>query len=112
MANIVLAPEIPRTIGLAPNYTAIATGNTYKVRNNGRTMLHFLKSGAGEAIITFQTPGSIGGLAIAERTLSVPASSGDKMVGGFPTDIYNDANGDLNFTTDEGTGLTAAVVDI
>ena len=112
MADIRLTPQVLTPGSVAPSYTAIATGNVYQVRNGGYTILHFLKTGAGIATISVVTPGTLGGLAIAERTISVPATTGDKMGGGFPPAIYNDAVGDLEFSTDDGTGLTCAVIQL
>ena len=110
MADVILAVEKAGAGGVTPTRTAIATGNTYKVRNGGLTALLFEKTGAGNAIITIQTPATLGGLAVAERTFTVVATTGDVAAAGFAPAIYNDASGDLNFTTDEGTGLTCAAL--
>ncbi len=49
MAEIRLAPEQVVQAGLAATYTGtLSTSNTYHVRNTGRTILHFLKDGAGD----------------------------------------------------------------
>ena len=112
MADVTLAVQAAGPAGVTPTRTAIATGNTYKVRNSGRVALLFEKTGAGNAIITVQTPATLGGLAVAEQTFTVVATTGDVTAAKFPPSIYNDGNGDLNFTTDEGTGLTCAVLAI
>lgn len=112
MTIVVVTPQIPRTLGVAPSYQAFAAADTLKIRNNGRIMLHFLKSGAGEATVTVTTPGNVGGLAVADRTIAVPATVGDVMAGAFPPELYNNADGDLVLNTNEGTGLSVAVMDI
>lgn len=112
MANVTLAVEAAGPAGVTPTRNAIATGNTYIVRNSGRVALLFEKSGAGNAIITVQTPATFAGLAVAERTITVVATTGDVTAAKFPPSAYNDGNGDLKFTTDEGTGLTCAVLAI
>lgn len=98
--------------GDSETFVAMATGNTYKVRNNGRTLIHIKKSGAGAANITVETPKTVGGLAVADRVVVVPASTGDVMIAPVNEDIFNDAIGDVNLTTDEDTGLTIAAIRI
>ncbi len=112
MADVTLAVQSVGPAGVTPTRNAVATGNTYKVRNSGRIALLFEKTGAGAAVITVQTPATVAGLAVAEQTINVPATTGDVTAAKFPPAIFNDGNGDLNFTTDEGTGLTCAVLAI
>jgi hypothetical protein len=111
MADVELTVQDCRATGITPSYTgSLSTENTYQVQNNGHVFLHFKKSGAGAATITITTPKTVGGLAVADQTISVPATTGDKMIGPFPPSIYNDADGILEFTSDEVTGLTVAAV--
>jgi len=111
MAAVTLAPQALKPAGIAPTRTgSLSASNTYIVRNNGRTLLHFLKAGANACTVTVQTPVKAGGLDVAERTFNVPASTGDVMAGPFTPSIYNDAAGDLRFTLSEVTGLTVAAV--
>ncbi len=112
MANVTLAVEQADDAGVTPTRTAIATGNDYLVRNSGRVALLFEKTGSNNAIITVKTPATLGGLAVAERTISVVATTGDVTAAKFAPAIYNDGNGDLSFSTDEGTGLTCAVLEV
>ena len=112
MANVTLVVQTLGPTGITPTRNAISASNVYFLRNTGRVMLAFAKSGNGTATITIVTPITTGGLAVAQQTLSVPADTGDKMIGPFPPAIYNNSSGDLEFTTNEGTGLTCAVVAI
>jgi len=113
MAEVSLSVEKLAPTGLAATYTgSLSTDNTYKVRNSGRMFLHFKKSGAGDCVATIQTPKTVGGLAVSEQAVTVPATSGDMMIGPFPPGIYNDTNQDVNFTLDEVTGLTVACVEL
>jgi hypothetical protein len=110
MADVRLTPQDLSTTGATTTRTAISTGNTYKIRiPPGGVVLNWRKTGAGTATITIQTPGTVDGLAIAERTVSVPATTGDVWGAYKKGQGYDDSSGDLNFTTDEGTGLTCAV---
>ena len=112
MADVILAVQAALPAGVTPTRNAVATGNTYKVRNSGRVLLAFEKTGAGVATITITTPATLAGLAVTDQTLSIPATTGDVAAGLFPPAVFNDASGDLNFTTDEGTGLTCAVIEL
>lgn len=111
MSDVRLSPEQILPSGLAATYTgSLDTGNTYLVRNDGRIALHFKKSGAGACNVTIATPGTVGGNAIAERVVEVPATTGDRFIGPLPPHIYNDGSGDLSITVSEVTGLTVAVL--
>jgi hypothetical protein len=105
--------KVVRT-GRAATYHAdlVASTNNYVVRNPGNVILHFKKSGAGNCNVILVTPKSVDGLAITDRTVTVPATTGDLFIGPFPPDIYNNANGDIDFTVSEVTGLTLAVLQI
>ena len=110
MADVVVAVKLIDFDGESETFVSMSTGNTYKVRNNGRTLIHIKKSGAGAANITVQTPKQVAGLAIADPIVVVPATTGDVMIAPVNEDLFNDAVGDVNLTTDEGTGLTIAAV--
>lgn len=112
MAEVTLTPEAVSRASLAAAYTAIASTDNYKFVNDGKTVLHFKKTGAGAATITVVTPGTVDGQAVADKTFSVPATTGDKFAGPWPRDIYNDSAGKVEFTTSDGVGLTAAVLQI
>jgi len=113
MADVRLSPQTLADTGITPSYTgSLLTTNTYKIRNDGRTFVHFKKSGASDCVVTIQTPKTVGGLAVAEQTVTVVATTGDKMIGPFQPSIYNDGAGDVNITLSEVTGLTVGVVSL
>jgi hypothetical protein len=113
MATVVLVPDVLTDAGLAPTRNAgLSIANTYKVRNNGKTFLHFRKSGANACTVTLVGQGTLRGKALAALTVNVPANTGDVMIGPFPADVYNDTNHDVSFTLSEVTGLDVAVVAI
>jgi len=109
-STVALTAEQVSKSGTIATYTSVALANTYTVANDGRTMLHFKKSGAGDCVITVVTPGTIQGMAVADLTVTVPATTGDKFVGPFPMSLFNDANGLLQFTASDTAGLTVAVL--
>ncbi|KKK75685.1 hypothetical protein LCGC14_2871240 [marine sediment metagenome] len=112
MADVVVPLTAAAPTGVTSVPVSITTGNTYKVRNNGRVMLYFAKTGAGNATITVVTPKTVGGLAVADQSFTVPATTGKVWAGPFPPDIYNDPSADVDITTDEGTAITVEAVQL
>lgn len=112
MADSTLTPTAAAASGTAASPTAMAVGTNYIVRNDGRVLLHFVKTGAGNANITIVTPNTVGGLAIADQTFVVPATTGNVWAGPFPPSIYNDASGDMDVSTDEDTDITIEAIQI
>ncbi len=107
---------LPLTASAQGGATAVpvsmAIGTNYIVRNDGRVLLHFVKTGAGAAVITIVTPKTVSGLAVAEQTVAVPATTGNVWAGPFNPDTFNDANGDMDVSTDEDTAITIEAVQI
>lgn len=88
---------------------SLSISDTYLFPNDGRTFLHAKKSGAGACTVTASTPANARGLAIADPTYTVPASTGDVIIGPFAPDLFNDANGKVSVTLSEITGLSVGV---
>jgi hypothetical protein len=96
--------DINRT-GITPTYAAAAGGGD-QFANNGRTFTQIKNTSGGNITVTFVTQTTIDGLSVTDLTVVVPLTSGDKMTGPFPPDIYNDANGFLQMTYSGVTNLT------
>ncbi len=114
MAIVTLAVEAVVRAGLAASYTgSLSTGNTYQCQNDGNTLLHFKKAGANICTVTIPTTAVVDGKAVADQTVAVPASTGDKFIGPFPPSIYN-VKGEnyFEFTLSEITALTVAVLSL
>lgn len=111
MPDVRLTPQVLVQGGVTPTYTgSLSTSDVYLVRNDGDVLLHFKKTGAGNATITVQTPGTVDGNAIAERTFTVVATTGDVMAGSYTPAVYNDQAGDLRWSSNDITGLSVAVI--
>lgn len=107
MADVNLAVETINRAGLNAADTALATADDYFFPNDGRTFVHLKKTGANPANVTFVSPATRGGLAVADLVVVVPATTGDLMVGPFPPGVFGST---VEFATDEETAITAAVV--
>jgi hypothetical protein len=79
--------------GLAPSYIPATNAPGDNFTPDQDTFLH-VKNGGGSAItVTVATPGTApGGLAIADVSVSVPATS-ERMIGPFPAEQYADPAG-------------------
>ena len=113
MANVTLVPLVasPASVdGSTPQ--AMATADNYIVRNDGKVLLHFIKTGANPATITIVTPKTVGGLAVAEQTFVVAATTGVEFAGPFPPDLYNDGSGDMDVSTSEDTAITIQAIQL
>ena len=113
MADRRLTPEKALVAGLTTTILSdILATDVHQVRNDGRVFLRIVKAGAGDAILTFTTPGTVGGYAIANPTATVVATTGIMVIGPFPPAIFNDESGDLEWSVDEVTGLTCEIVQL
>jgi len=110
MAIVVITPTKITEKGVAESFQAMVTTDTYKVRNGGRMLMHFKKTGAGAANITLMTPKTVAGFAVADQVIVVAATTGDLMSAPINEDLFNDASGDVSFTTDNDVGLTVAAI--
>jgi hypothetical protein len=113
MADVTIAVEKVTRTGINLTDTgSLSTGNTYVIRNSGKMVLHFKKTGSGVCSASIQTPSFVGGLAVAELTVNVPATSGDILIGPFPPGIFNDGSKDVRVTFDDVVGLTIAAFEV
>lgn len=88
---------------------SLSTSDTYRFINTGKEVISFDK-GAGACTVTVTTPGTQRGIAIADPTFTVAASTEDQFIGPFSPDVFNDSDGYVSMTFSEITGLTATVV--
>ncbi len=114
MAN--LATQVVNRAGLAPSYAACtAGGDTFTP--DAQTFLH-VKNASGGALTVTVAIGSgaaapIPNVAIGNVAVSVPATTGDRMIGPFPATYFADPTTGLAAITYSGvTSLTIAVVKV
>lgn len=97
--------------GITPTYNAATATDGDAFTNDGKTMLSVLNTGS-ESTLTIQTPGTVDGLAIADRTVVIPATTGKKFIGPFPPTQYNQSDGKVYLDWSSATGVTFAVVRV
>jgi hypothetical protein len=93
--------------GLASAYAAAAGGGDTFTPDN-RTFLQFKNASGAPITVTIVTPRTDAlGNAVADNTVSIPATTGDKMIGPFPAEHYADPTTGLASITYSGvTDLT------
>lgn len=110
MARTSLAVQQISRSGLTPAYTA-ANALGHAVQNDGeRTFIH-VKTVGTACVVTIQTPGTVDGLAVADRTISIGTNS-ERMIGPFPRGNYNQGSEEVYVDFDVVTAVTCAAVRI
>lgn len=105
-----LATQVITPQGVAPSYGAAAGGGDTFVPDK-ETFLHFKNTGGSPITVTVAVPGNERyGVATADVTCSVPATTGDRMMGPFPAEIFADSSlsGSAGISYSGVTGLTVA----
>lgn len=97
--------------GLNATYNAASAGGD-KFTPTDKTLIH-AKNGSGSQItVTIVTPGtSIGGAAIADLTVDVPAGE-DRFIAPFPANHFAASDGLADLTWSATTSVTFAVLRI
>ena len=90
MARTALTEQTVTSAGLKATYEA-ANGDGNSFNNTSRTVFHVKNAAVGAITLTFNTPGTVDGLAVAERTVSVGAGE-EYFWRGAPS-VYNQISG-------------------
>jgi archaellum component FlaG (FlaF/FlaG flagellin family) len=112
MPATVRSPQSITRTGLAPAYTAADNANGETCPNDGNLFLHVKNTGGGACTVSVAIPGLIDGQTVPSKTVVVPITTGDRMIGPFPTGQYNDSSGNIGVSYSTGTGVTAAYIHL
>ncbi len=110
MVMTALAVQQSLNTGFTPTFSA-ANADGHSIVNDKDFLLAIRNAGV-ETTVTIATPGTIGGLAIAEVTVVVPATTGEKWAGPFRGDIFNQASGAVYVTFSSVASVTVAAVKL
>jgi hypothetical protein len=110
MARTALTVQQISRAGLTPTYGA-ANVDGHSFPNGGdREFLH-VKTGGTGCTVTVQTPNTVDGLAIADRTYVIGTSS-ERMIGPFPRANYNQGAEEVYVDFSSVTTVTIAAVRV
>jgi hypothetical protein len=84
-----LTPQVVSIAGTAPTYAAASAGGD-TVPAGERTWIHVKNAGGSPITVTVTTPGTVSGLAIADVSVSVPATTGERLIGPLPSNLFGD----------------------
>lgn len=94
--------------GLNPSFTS-ANADGHTLDNSAKDILLYVKNGAGSPInVTITTPGTVDGLAVADRVVAVPAT-GERVIGPFPRGTYGSS---VSVAFSSVTSVTVALLTI
>lgn len=116
MADIQITTQALTKDVTAPTFTSLNATDIYYVPNNSsRTILYFKNTNASSATITFDITQLEQGLTIQDHTISVPATTGERVIGNMPRKMEistgtNDAK--LKFSCSLATGVSVAAFSI
>lgn len=107
-----LATQTPTpSAGLVPSFAAAAASDTFVPGD--RTFLYVKNTNAATRTIAVATPAVVGGLAIADPAPTIAATTGELIMGPFPSQLYADpVTGLATVTPSASAGVTYAVVNI
>lgn len=104
-----LATQVITRAGLTPAYTGVAASDTFVP--DAQTFLHVKNAGGTQDIVTISVlGGDPPGLVIADVSVTVPITTGDKMIGPLPAQFFADPTTGLgtaahSFTTSVTSGV-------
>lgn len=102
----------PTIGGTSPGFVAAAGGGD-KVAPNDRGYLHVRNGSGGVITVTVLTPGNDQyGQARPDIAIAVPATTGERLIGPFPANLADPADGLVAITYSGVTTLTVAAITL
>lgn len=110
MARTLITPQAVGSGGKVATYEAAnAAGNSFQL-TSGR-LLHLKNGGASVCNVTVETPLTVDGLAVADRSIAVAAGTNLFLALGTQ-DVYRQPGGVVFIDYDQVTSVTVAVLSI
>lgn len=105
-----LTTQVATQAGTTPTYGAVSSSDTAVPGDN---VILIVKNAGGSAdTVTIVTPGTVRSLAIADQTVTVPATTGEKHIA-LPADLYADpTTGLVTIQHSFTTSVTCAVIAV
>jgi hypothetical protein len=91
--------------GSTPSYAAVSASDTIQPDGNDNLFLHVKNGGGSPDTVTIVIPGVYLGVALADLTVSVPATTGDRMIA-IPAAAMDPATGLITVTHSFTTSVT------
>ena len=108
-----LTPQSVVKTGLAPTYSAVNATDTIAQANCVVQFLHVKNANASACTVTLVDAGKTpAGSAATNPTVSVPASTGDRMIGPLPNVLADPSTGLISVQYSVTASVTAALVSV
>jgi hypothetical protein len=105
--HTLVVQDIVRTgLDLRAAESTVVTADTYYMPNDGRTKLNVRNATGFACTVTIETPATVDGLAVADRTVSV-ADNKEFLIGPWPIDTYSNSSGNVKFTFNQTVAIVA-----
>lgn len=114
MARTSLTIQTTSRTGLSPSYVSGDAANGHDFNNAGQNVVIHIKNGSGSTVtLTVVTPGTVDGLAVANRDIAIPAGE-ERIVGPFRKDQYGTGNNQdtVQLDLDDDTSVTLAALKL
>jgi hypothetical protein len=97
--------------GVAPTFVAAAGGGDTFV-NDGETYLEVKNAGGSGITVTVSAQSACNQGTLHDSVTTVPATTGDRVIGPFNTTRFNNSAGSCSITYSGVTSVTVAVVSV
>lgn len=106
-----LTTQVVSLTGLAPSYSAAAAST--KIVVGERTFLHVKNTAGSSMTVTLTSTAKVRSQAAADVVITVPATTGDQMIGPITQDLFAGASDGLaSVTYSSTTSVTVAALRI
>lgn len=95
MARAALAVQDIVLTGVAPAYSAGDAGGHQVAAGGTDVFLHVKNANASACTVTITATAKVGGLAVSNLAVVVPANTGDRMIGPLRADLFGQADGTI-----------------
>lgn len=108
-----LTPQVQARTGLAPSYGAVTASDTIAQAPGVVQFLHVKNANAGACTVTVLDGGKTpAGSSAAASGVTVPATTGDRMIGPLPNILADPVTGLITVTFSPTASVTAALVQV
>ena len=118
MANVT-TQNISLTAGITPTYNSASTGgDTVTIGNAERDYIHVKNAAASPVTLTIAPQvtsvyqDGVGNVTPASLSISIPATTGEKIIGPFPSAYINSSNGTVSLSWSSSTSVTFAALTL
>jgi hypothetical protein len=106
-----LQPQVVSLAGTTPTYAAAAGSTT--IPTGEHLFLHVKNANGSSMTVTLTATGKVRGQTAADVVVTVPATTGDKMIGPIPAELFaSSADGTCAVTYSSTTSVTVALIRI